>query len=147
MASDNGQPAPLIDALHRLLWLMERHPSGIPEFLRDARPNTEEMRLVAQALAGPALKGGELGEVATGGELAALTKLTATRSVIQNNTGNGVLTSNCTIILDSDKIVLSIPRNRMAVARMAGLFPRTGLKIAQAFLSVGQRKQKKFNAG
>jgi NAD(P)-dependent dehydrogenase (short-subunit alcohol dehydrogenase family) len=50
-------------------------------------------------------------------------------------------------LLDSDKIVLSIPRNRMVVARMSGLFPRTGLRVAQAFLSVGQRKQKKFNAG
>jgi NAD(P)-dependent dehydrogenase (short-subunit alcohol dehydrogenase family) len=50
-------------------------------------------------------------------------------------------------LLDSDRIVLSIPRNRMVAARMSGLFPRAGLKIAQAFLSVGQRKQKKFNAG
>ena len=33
-------------------------------------------------------------------------------------------------LLDSDKIVLSIPRNRMVVARMAGLFPRTGLRLA-----------------
>lgn len=85
MPSENGQAAPLIDTLHRLLWLMERHPSGIPDFLRDARPNTEQMRLVAQALAGPALKGGELGEVATGTELAALTKLTANwRSVVED---------------------------------------------------------------
>jgi NAD(P)-dependent dehydrogenase (short-subunit alcohol dehydrogenase family) len=50
-------------------------------------------------------------------------------------------------LLDSDKIVLSIPRNRMVVARMAGLFPRAGLKIAQLFLSTGQKKQNKFNAG
>jgi len=50
-------------------------------------------------------------------------------------------------LLDSDKIVLSIPRNRMAVARLSGMFPRTGLRVAQAFLAVGQRKQKKFNAG
>jgi NAD(P)-dependent dehydrogenase (short-subunit alcohol dehydrogenase family) len=49
-------------------------------------------------------------------------------------------------LLDSDQIVLSIPRNRMVVARMAGLFPRTGLRIARAFLGVGSRKQKKFNA-
>ena len=43
------------------------------------------MRLVAQALAGPALKGGELGEVASGSELAALTKLTANwRSVVED---------------------------------------------------------------
>ena len=84
--SEDGQSAPLIDSLHRLLWLMERHPSGISEFLRETRPNTEQMRLVAQALAGPALKGGELGEVATGTELAALTKLTANwRSVVEDS--------------------------------------------------------------
>ena len=76
---------PLIDSLHRLCWLMERHPSAIPEFLRAARPNTEQLRLVAQALAGPALKGGELDEVATGTELAALAKLTANwRSVVED---------------------------------------------------------------
>src|SRR5205085_8076439 len=33
-------------------------------------------------------------------------------------------------LLDSDKIVLAIPRNRMAVARMAGVFPRTRLHLA-----------------
>jgi short-subunit dehydrogenase len=49
-------------------------------------------------------------------------------------------------LLDGDKIVLSIPRNRMAVARLAGLFPRTGLRVAQAFLRTGQKKQTKFNA-
>lgn len=83
--SEEAQPAPLVDALHRLLWLMERHPSSIAEFLRDARPNTEQLRLVAQALTGPALKGGELSEVASGSELAALTKLTANwRSVVED---------------------------------------------------------------
>jgi NAD(P)-dependent dehydrogenase (short-subunit alcohol dehydrogenase family) len=50
-------------------------------------------------------------------------------------------------LLDGDKIVLSIPRNRMVVARMAGLFPRAGIKVAKAFLSTGTRKQQKFNAG
>jgi putative DNA methylase len=85
MPPEDGQQAPLVDSLHRLLWLMERHPSGLAEFLREARPNTEQLRLVAQALAGPALKGGELGEVATGTELAALTKLTANwRSVVED---------------------------------------------------------------
>jgi putative DNA methylase len=83
--SEDGQSAPLVDALHRLLWLMERQPSGIPEFLRDARPNTEQLRLVAQALAGPALKGGQLSEVASGSELAALVRLTANwRSVVED---------------------------------------------------------------
>jgi putative DNA methylase len=86
--TEDGQPTPLVDALHRVLWLMERHPSGIPDFLREARPDIEQLRLVAQALAGPALKGGELGEVATGGELAALTKLTANwRSVVEDAAG------------------------------------------------------------
>ena len=85
MLSEDDQPAPLIDALHRLLWLMERHPSGLGDFFREARPNKEQLRLVAQALAGPALKGGELGEVASGTELAALMKLTANwRSVVED---------------------------------------------------------------
>jgi len=85
MPTEDGQSAPLIDALHRVLWLMEHHPSGLGEFLREARPNKEQLRLVAQALAGPALKGGELGEVASGSELAALTKLTANwRSVVED---------------------------------------------------------------
>jgi putative DNA methylase len=82
---EDGTPSSLVDVLQRLLWLMELHPSGIPDFLREARPNTEQLRLVAQALAGPALKGGELDEVATGTELAALTKLTANwRSVVED---------------------------------------------------------------
>jgi len=84
MEKEDGQPAPLIDKLHRLLWLMERQPSRIGGFLRDARPNTEQLRLVTQALAGPALKGGELGEAATGSELSALNRLAANwRSVVE----------------------------------------------------------------
>jgi putative DNA methylase len=80
-----GQSAPLVDALQRILWLMENRPDAIAEFLRDARPNIEQMRLVAQALAGPALKGGELAEVSPTGELGALAKLTANwRSVIED---------------------------------------------------------------
>jgi putative DNA methylase len=86
MPSDNAQPAPLIDALHRTLWLMEHRPRQLGEFLREAQPSREQMRLVAQALAGPALKGGELGDISPTGELAALAKLTANwRSVIEDN--------------------------------------------------------------
>jgi len=85
LPSEQGQLRPLVDVLHRILWLMENHPSEIPNFLGDANPNTEQLRLLAQALAGPALKGGELGEVATGTELVALTKLTANwRSVVED---------------------------------------------------------------
>ena len=79
------KPAPVIDALHRTLWLMENRPANLGEFLRDAQPNREQMRLVAQALAGPALKGGELADVSPTGELAALTKLTANwNSVVED---------------------------------------------------------------
>jgi NAD(P)-dependent dehydrogenase (short-subunit alcohol dehydrogenase family) len=49
-------------------------------------------------------------------------------------------------LIDSDKIVLSIPRNRMVVARMTGLFPRTGIRMAKFVRSVGERKQRRFNA-
>jgi putative DNA methylase len=86
MPSDDAQPAPLIDALHRTLWLMENRPHQLAEFLREAQPNREQMRLVAQALAGPALKGGELDDISPTGEMAALRKLTANwRSVIEDN--------------------------------------------------------------
>ncbi len=55
----NAAPAPLIDVLHRILWLIENQPRSLPEFLARARPDVERLRLIAQALAGPALKGGE----------------------------------------------------------------------------------------
>jgi putative DNA methylase len=86
MPKENGQPAPLIDALQRTLWLMEHRPRQLGEFLREAQLNREQMRLVAQALAGPALKGSELADVSPTGELAVLAKLTANwRSVIEDN--------------------------------------------------------------
>jgi len=69
------------------MWLMENRPGELPGFLREAQPNLEQMRLVAQALAGPALKGGELANVSPSAELAALAKLTANwRSVIEDAT-------------------------------------------------------------
>jgi adenine-specific DNA methylase len=74
---ENGESAPLIDALHRILWLMEHRPGELADFLQEAQPNKEQVRLVAQALAGPALKGGELREVSPPAETAALAKLTA----------------------------------------------------------------------
>lgn len=85
MLSENGQPSPLVDVLHRTLWLMENQPTKLAEFLQEAQPNREQLRLVAQALAGPALKGGELADVSPSAELAALTKLTANwRSMIES---------------------------------------------------------------
>ncbi len=81
----DGTTAPLIDILHRSLWLMEYRPHKLTEFLRDSRVNREQMRLVAQALAGPALKGSEIGDISPTGELAALAKITANwKSVIED---------------------------------------------------------------
>jgi putative DNA methylase len=85
--SDEGQAAPLVDVLHRVLWLMERQPRELAAFLRETEPNQEQLRLVAQALAGPALKGGEMAGVSPTAEMAALGKLTANwRSVIEDST-------------------------------------------------------------
>jgi len=79
-----GQPAPLVDALHRTLWLLEKKPAQLAEFLRESEINREQLRLVAQALAGPALKGGELGDLSPTAELSALGKLMANwQSVVQ----------------------------------------------------------------
>jgi putative DNA methylase len=75
--AENGNSAPTVDALHRLLWLLEHRPLKVPDFLTEAKPNIEEVRLVAQALAGPALKGGELADVSPTAEQSALGKLLA----------------------------------------------------------------------
>jgi putative DNA methylase len=82
---ENGQPAPLIDTLHRTLWLMEKRPGELVGFLRETQPNREQLRLVAQALVGPALKGGGAEDVSPTTELSALAKLTANwQSVIED---------------------------------------------------------------
>ena len=49
-------------------------------------------------------------------------------------------------LLDSDKIVLSVPRNRMVIARMSGIFPRTGIRTAALVRKLGERRRKKFSA-
>jgi putative DNA methylase len=78
-----GKSAPLIDILHRILWLLENEPRKLNDFLDEARPDRERLRLVAQALAGTALEGGQasgLSEpnvVTTPAEAAALKKLLA----------------------------------------------------------------------
>jgi putative DNA methylase len=82
-----SRAAPLVDVLHRVLWLMENRPALLGDYLDQAQPNLEHLRLVAQALAGPALEGGEQnGTLTTSSpqaEQAALKKLTANwRSVI-----------------------------------------------------------------
>jgi putative DNA methylase len=80
--TEDGNSAPAIDVLHRVLWLMEHKPLKIPEFLAEAGPNLEQLRLVAQALVGPALSGGELADVSSTAEQSALGKLLANWSAV-----------------------------------------------------------------
>lgn len=47
--------APLIDSLHRLIWLVENRPAEARDFLKTTKPNAEQLRLVAQALSAPSL--------------------------------------------------------------------------------------------
>lgn len=73
----NGKAAPLVDVLHRLLYLLEERPVAVGEYLESARPNTEQLRLVAQALAAPVLEGAHAQEASPTPELGALARLNA----------------------------------------------------------------------
>ena len=82
LPEDGGAPAPLVDALHRILWLVENQPRNLKRFLDEARPDRERLRLVAQALAGTTLagkkdNGPEHTVATTAAEQAALKKLVA----------------------------------------------------------------------
>ena len=92
-AGGEGEMPPLVDALHRLLWLVEYRPAQIPAYLDEARPDVERLRLVAQTLAGQTLAGNGNGGgrplvVAQGAEAAALRKLTTNwRTLIEAHRG------------------------------------------------------------
>jgi putative DNA methylase len=87
----DGRAAPLIDVLHRVLWLMENQPHKLSEFLGEARPNLDHLRVVAETLAGAKLAGNGRGGgrsliAASGEEASALRKLTTNwRSLIEAN--------------------------------------------------------------
>ncbi len=89
----DGAPAPLVDVLHRVLWLVENRPGHIPAYLDEARPDVERLRVVAQTLAGQTLAGNGGGGgrslvAARGAEAAALRKLTTNwRSLIEAHRG------------------------------------------------------------
>jgi len=99
LPAEDGTPAPLIDALHRILWLVENEPRNLNRFLDEARPDRERLRLVAQALAGTALAGrkddgAEQLVATTASEQAALRRLVANwRALIDQRlaTGEGTL--------------------------------------------------------
>jgi putative DNA methylase len=94
LPADGGASAPLIDALHRILWLVENQPRNLNRFLDEARPDRDRLRLVAQALAGTALagkkdNGPEHTVVTTAAEQAALKKLVANwRALIDQRLGS-----------------------------------------------------------
>ena len=82
---DDGRPAPLIDIVHRVLWLLDNRRAGLPAFLRSARPNMEQLRLVTQALCAPVLGGPKVqGAEKLPAELSALDRLNANwRAVVE----------------------------------------------------------------
>ncbi|MDH7515654.1 MAG: DUF1156 domain-containing protein, partial [Bacteroidota bacterium] len=87
--AQTGKPVPLIDILHRILWLLEKEPRKLNAFLNEARPDRERLRLLAQVLAGTALEGERQVEsllhqsmVTTPPEAAALKKLVANWRVL-----------------------------------------------------------------
>ena len=74
---EDGKPAPLVDVVHRLLWLLDHQPAALPAFLDAVRPNQEQLRLVTQALCAPVLGRSDLLDAAATPELRALAKLNA----------------------------------------------------------------------
>ena len=80
----DGRPAPLVDVVHRLLWLLDNRPAHVQDFLEAARPSQEQLRLVTQALCAPVLDGPRAEDTAPTAELRALARLNANwRSVVE----------------------------------------------------------------
>jgi len=67
--------SPIIDTLHRLIWLLENQAYKIPEFLNQCQPKVELLKLTTQALAGTTLSGSQELIITTHDEKAALKKL------------------------------------------------------------------------
>ncbi|OLE63410.1 MAG: hypothetical protein AUI36_09955 [Cyanobacteria bacterium 13_1_40CM_2_61_4] len=53
---DDARIPPLIDVLHRLLWLQKNRPAEIPKFLKESQADLESVRLLAHALGGRPLR-------------------------------------------------------------------------------------------
>ncbi len=83
----NGLSAPIIDLLHRIIWLMEEDPAELPVFFRRTRPNKEQLRLVVQSLSGPVLTARSATEDGLSVEMSLLHKLSANwRSITEDHT-------------------------------------------------------------
>ena len=82
--SADDKTTPLVDVLHRLLYLLDDRPTAVQEYLETARPNQEQLRLVAQALSAPILGRQGALDAAPTAELAALSRLNANwRSIVE----------------------------------------------------------------
>jgi putative DNA methylase len=55
-SAEEGTP-PLIDVLHRTLWLAQRAPAQLPDYLWNTRPDLAQLQLVARALTTTSLSG------------------------------------------------------------------------------------------
>ena len=53
--TEDDHRVPLVDVLHRLLWLLDHDSGAIGQFLLMAQPDANQLRMVAQALAGRGL--------------------------------------------------------------------------------------------
>jgi putative DNA methylase len=94
LPDEQGSPSPLIDVLHRVLWLIEHQPRALADYLERANPNREQLRLIAQALAGAGLKGKgtdstKVAVATTPAEQSALGKLTANWRTLIEDRGSG----------------------------------------------------------
>ncbi|MCD6101176.1 MAG: DUF1156 domain-containing protein [Candidatus Marinimicrobia bacterium] len=78
---------PIIDVLHRILWLLENQAYKIPEYLMQSMPNYGLLKLTAQALAGTTLSGGKEIIATASREKSILSKLLANwKSIIGEET-------------------------------------------------------------
>ena len=85
--AEDGHAAPLVDILHRLLYLLDERPGAVQAYLKSARPNAEQLRLVTQALCAPVLAGSETVDTRPTAELGALARLNANwRGIVEGAT-------------------------------------------------------------
>ena len=83
LATNNGA-APLIDVLHRLLYLLDERPADVQRYLEIANPNHEQLRLVTQALSAPVLGRAETSDATSTAERGALSRLNANwRNIVE----------------------------------------------------------------
>jgi putative DNA methylase len=80
---DGNGSVRVIDVLHGLLWRASRRTSSLGDYLAVARPDPQQLRAVAQALQGPALRDG--GESKSAEAQSCEQLLGAWRSLVEDN--------------------------------------------------------------